>query len=43
MVDPLDNDRLHGSDLVTGRVAWALQIAIADGVKKARASVAADR
>src|SRR5260370_11586789 len=43
MVDPLDNDRLHGSDLVTGRVAWALQTAIAEGVKKARASVAADR
>jgi hypothetical protein len=29
--------------LVTGRVAWALQIAIADGVKKAQASVAAER
>lgn len=43
MVDPFDNDRLHGSDWVTGRVAWALQIAIADGVKKARASVAAKR
>ena len=43
MVDPLDNDRLHGSDWVTGRVAWALQIAIADGVKKARAFFAAKR
>jgi hypothetical protein len=43
MVDPLDNDRLHGSDWVTGRVAWALQIAIADGDKKAQASVAAKR
>jgi hypothetical protein len=41
MVDPLDNDRLHGSDWVTGRVAWALRIAIVDGVKKARASVTA--
>jgi hypothetical protein len=43
MVDPLDNDRLHGSDWVTGRVAWALQIAIAAGVKKPPASVAAGR
>jgi len=43
MVDPFDNDRLHGSDWVTGRVAWALQIAIADGVKKARASMIAKR
>jgi hypothetical protein len=43
MVDPLDNDRLHGSDWVTGRVAWALQIAIAEGVKAARASMLAKR
>jgi lysophospholipase L1-like esterase len=41
MVDPTDNDRLHGSDWVTGRVAWALRIAIVDGVKKARASMTA--
>jgi hypothetical protein len=43
MVDPFDNDRLHGSDWVTGHVAWAFQIAIADGVKKARASMTAKR
>jgi hypothetical protein len=40
MVDPSDNDRLHGSDWVTGRVSWALKIAITDSVKKAQASAA---
>jgi hypothetical protein len=43
MVDPGDNDRLHCSDWATGRVAWALKIAIADGVKKAQASMTAKR
>ena len=41
MVDPSDNDRLHGSDWVTGRIAWALKIAIGNGVQLARASIMA--
>jgi lysophospholipase L1-like esterase len=40
MVDPTDNDRLHDSDWVTHRVAWAMKLAIVDGVKKARSSAA---
>jgi lysophospholipase L1-like esterase len=43
MVNPFDDDRLHGSEWVTGRVAWALKIAIVDGVKMARTSVTARR
>jgi hypothetical protein len=35
MVDPTDNDRLHCSDWVTDRVAWAVKLAIVDGVDKA--------
>jgi len=40
MVDPTDNDRLHDSDWVTHRVAWAMKLAIVDGVKNARSSAA---
>ncbi|UPJ53825.1 SGNH/GDSL hydrolase family protein [Bradyrhizobium sp. 200] len=40
MVDPTDNDRLHDSDWTTHRVAWAMMLAIVDGVDKARSSVA---
>jgi lysophospholipase L1-like esterase len=41
LVDPTDNDRLHDSELATQRVAWALKLAIVDGVKKAQAETAA--
>ena len=37
LVDPTDNDRLHDSELATQRVAWAVKLAIVDGVKKAQA------
>ena len=40
MVDPTDNDRLHDSDWATQRVAWAVNLAIAGGVDKARALAA---
>jgi lysophospholipase L1-like esterase len=40
MVDPADNDRLHGSDWVTKRLAWAMKLAVVDGVDKARSSAA---
>jgi len=36
MVDPTDNDRLHGSDWATERLAWAVKLAIVAGVDKAR-------
>jgi len=38
MVDPTDDSRLHDSDWVTQRVAWAVQLAIVGGVNKARTS-----
>jgi lysophospholipase L1-like esterase len=38
LVDPTDDDRLHDSDWVTQRVAWAVKLAIVDGVNKARSS-----
>jgi lysophospholipase L1-like esterase len=41
MVDPTDNDRLHESDWATQRVAWAVKLAIVDGVNKVRSSAAA--
>jgi len=42
MVDPGDDaNRLHQSDWATGRVAWALKLAIVGGVDKARSSAAA--
>lgn len=41
MVDPTDNDRLHDSDWTTHRVAWAMKLAIVDGVEKARSSATA--
>jgi lysophospholipase L1-like esterase len=40
MVDPTDEHRLHDSDWVTHRVAWAMKLAIVGGVDKARSSVA---
>ena len=40
MVDPADEHRLHDSDWATHRVAWAMKLAIVDGVDKARSSVA---
>jgi lysophospholipase L1-like esterase len=40
MVDPTDDNRLHDSDWVTGRVAWAVKLAIVGGVKKASSSAA---
>ena len=40
MVDPADEHRLHDSDWTTERVAWAMKLAIAGGVDKARSSVA---
>jgi lysophospholipase L1-like esterase len=40
MVDPTDESRLHDSDWVTQRVAWAVKLAIVGGVDKARSSVA---
>lgn len=42
MVDPTDEHRLHDSDWVTHRVAWAMKLAIVGGVDKARSSVAAN-
>jgi lysophospholipase L1-like esterase len=42
MVDPTDDSRLHDSDWVTERVAWAVKLAIVGGVDKARSSVAAN-
>jgi hypothetical protein len=39
MVDPTDEHRLHDSDWVTHRVAWAMKLAIVGGVDKARSSV----
>ena len=42
MVDPEDHDRLHDSDWVTERVAWAMKLAIVGGVDKARSSAAAN-
>jgi lysophospholipase L1-like esterase len=41
LVDPTDSDRLHDSDWVTNRLAWAMTGAIADGVKKAQSASAA--
>jgi lysophospholipase L1-like esterase len=40
MVDATDNDRLHDSDWVAHRVAWAMKLAIVGGVEKAQSSVA---
>ena len=40
MVDPTDEHRLHDSDWTTHRVAWAMKLAIAGGVRKARSPVA---
>ena len=40
MVDPADNNRLHDSDWATERLAWAVKLAIVDGVDKARSSAA---
>jgi lysophospholipase L1-like esterase len=34
MVDPADTDRLHDSEWATQRVAWAVKLAIVDGVKR---------
>jgi GDSL-like Lipase/Acylhydrolase family len=42
MVDPTDESRLHDSDWVTERMAWAVKLAIVGGVDKARSSVAAN-
>jgi lysophospholipase L1-like esterase len=36
MVDPADEHRLHDSDWVTDRVAWAMKLAIVGGVNEAR-------
>jgi lysophospholipase L1-like esterase len=41
MVDPADEHRLHDSDWVTDRVAWAMKLAIVGGVEKAWSSAAA--
>jgi hypothetical protein len=35
LVDPAGDSRLHDSDLATERVAWAVKLAIVDGVNKA--------
>jgi lysophospholipase L1-like esterase len=43
LVDPNDDNRLHDSDWATGRVTWALKLAIVDGVKKVWSSPAAIR
>ena len=40
LVDPNDDNRLHDSDWATGRVTWALKLAIVDGVKKVWSSPA---
>jgi hypothetical protein len=42
IVDPTDDSRLHDSDWTTGRVAWAVKLAIVDGVDKARSAAAAN-
>jgi lysophospholipase L1-like esterase len=42
MVDPMDHDRLHDSDWVTERVAWAMRLAIVGGVDLARSSAVAN-
>src|SRR5665213_704479 len=42
IVDPADDSRLHDSDWTTGRVAWAVKLAIVDGVDKARSAAAAN-
>jgi lysophospholipase L1-like esterase len=39
LVDPSDDDRLHDSDFATHRVAWAMKLAIVDGVDKVRLSL----
>jgi lysophospholipase L1-like esterase len=41
LVDPTDDSRLHDSDWVTERIAWAMKLAIAGGVDKALSSAAA--
>jgi lysophospholipase L1-like esterase len=41
MVDPTDDSRLHDSDWVTQRVAWAMRLAIVAGVNKARSAAPA--
>jgi lysophospholipase L1-like esterase len=41
MADPADEHRLHDSDWVTHRVAWAMKLAIVNGVEKAWTPVAA--
>jgi lysophospholipase L1-like esterase len=41
MVDPTDDSRLHDSDWVTQRVAWAMRLAIVAGVTKARSAAPA--
>jgi lysophospholipase L1-like esterase len=38
LVNPADDHRLHQSDWVTGRVSWAMKLAIVGGVDKARAA-----
>ncbi|MBI5318902.1 GDSL-type esterase/lipase family protein [Bradyrhizobium sp.] len=38
MVNPADDHRLHQSDWVTGRLTWAVRLAIVRGVDKARLS-----
>lgn len=38
LVNPADDHRLHQSDWVTGRVTWAVRLAIVRGVDKARIS-----
>lgn len=38
MVNPADDHRLHQSDWVTGRVSWAMRLAIVGGVDRARAA-----
>jgi hypothetical protein len=42
MVDPNDDNRLHDSEWTTQRLAWAVKLAIVDGVDKARSSKAAE-
>jgi lysophospholipase L1-like esterase len=42
MVDPNDDSRLHDSDWATGRVAFAMKLAIVGGVDKARSPVTAN-
>jgi lysophospholipase L1-like esterase len=38
MVDPTDDSRLHDSDWVTQRVAWAVKLALVGGVDKVQSS-----